>query len=126
MLVVCLVLKSGKALNEYEFSEHMRNVDKVGYYQPEQIHITYGAKPSQMIITWTTMDFVNETVVEYGIDYLKNQQLGKAVNFKNKNKDFINRDETVHSVLLSNLIPGQTYSKLTTILRLIIRLLEIL
>lgn len=109
VLVICLVLKSGKALNEYEYSEHMKNVYKVGYYQPEQIHITYGAKPSQMIITWTTMDFVNETVVEYGIDYLKNQQLGKAVNFKNKNKDFINRDETVHSVLLSNLIPGQTY-----------------
>jgi hypothetical protein len=36
------------------------------YGQPSQIHISYGSNPTQMIITWTTLDLVYESVVEYG------------------------------------------------------------
>ena len=38
--------------------------------QPEQIHISFGYQPSQMIVMWSTMDYGDSEVV-YGQDYLQ-------------------------------------------------------
>ncbi len=110
LLIVALLIRPFTALSEQEYSQ-LNGQEKLVNYQPEQIHIAYGALPTQMIITWTTQSFVNESVVEYGIEKLTESQTGKYNVFKNKDRDFINRQETVHSVLLTNLIPGQRYSK---------------
>lgn len=77
------------------------------YYQPEQIHISYGATTSQMIITWSTLNHVNETVVEYGINKLDNTASGTARVFNNGGST--QRETQVHQVLLNGLIPGQQY-----------------
>ncbi len=116
IFLVILLAHPFKAINEQEYSKlkgqtNAKSLDKIVDYQPEQIHIAYGSFPTQMIITWTTLSFVNDSIVEYGIDKLTNSKTGKYQIFKNKDKDFTNREETIHSVLLTDLIPGQRYSK---------------
>ncbi len=97
LVLVGILLQSSECAKEEE------------YFQPEQIHIAYGAKPSQMIITWTTLDYVNETVVEYGHEFFEQTATGSAKIFVNKNTDWTNRQITIHSVLLDGLVPGQFY-----------------
>ncbi len=63
-----------------------------------------------MIITWTTLDYVNETIVEYGVNNFEKVTIGTEKIFKNG--IFNPRNVTIHQVLLNDLIPGQTYSKL--------------
>ena len=67
----------------------------------------FKAFPTQMIITWTTLDFINETYVEYGIKNLDLVVIGSEKRFKNG--DSSSREITMHQVLLNNLVPGQTY-----------------
>ncbi|CAF4240024.1 unnamed protein product, partial [Rotaria sordida] len=42
--------------------------------QPEQIHLSYGRDPSLMIVTWVTLNEVNDSVVEYGQDDIFSQR----------------------------------------------------
>lgn len=60
-----------------------------------------------MIITWVTLDYVNESVVEYGIDTLGKSASGSSVNFTDGGVE--RRKLNIHRVLLNDLIPGQTY-----------------
>ena len=62
-----------------------------------------------MILTWTTQDFVNETVVEYGIDLFDLNAVGFSRIFRDGGAE--KRETTIHQVALNNLIPGQAYSK---------------
>ena len=62
-----------------------------------------------MIITWTTLDYVPESIVEYGVSSLNSSARGTQNIFKNG--IILVRNITMHQVLLTNLIPGQTYSK---------------
>lgn len=62
-----------------------------------------------MIITWSTLNTVNETVVEYGISKLDNTVKGSSRIFNNGGST--HRETQVHQVLLNGLIPGQQYSK---------------
>lgn len=77
------------------------------YVQPEQIHINYGATPDIMVITWVTMDPINETVVEYGVDKLSMVQTGTADLYVDGGYE--RRKIMMHRVILTNLVPGQTY-----------------
>lgn len=76
--------------------------------QPEQIHLSYGALPTQMIVTWTTLNPVNESFVEFGIsDALSDIAVGTVKTFKNG--WIFARDTFVHQTILNGLIPGQRY-----------------
>jgi hypothetical protein len=77
------------------------------YYQPEQIHISYGALPSQMIITWTTLSNVSDHVVEYGLNSLDMTAHGSYRILKNSGTS--GRQTQIHYVLLNDLIPGEKY-----------------
>ncbi len=77
---------------------------------PEQIHISYGASPSQMIITWTTLDYVNESFVEFGVNELSYRSEGYVKKFVN-NWIGTQRVTFVHQTMLTGLVPDQTYSK---------------
>ncbi len=77
--------------------------------QPEQIHLSYGASQTQMIVTWTTLDRVNESIVQYGVDQLNYKATGTVKEFKNS--FFFARITWIHSVLINNLIPGQKYGE---------------
>ena len=77
---------------------------------PEQIHLAYGATPSQMIVTWVTLDYVNVSAVEYGINNIKNVAVGTSEIFVDGGSE--HRQLNIHRVILTNLLPNQTYSKL--------------
>ena len=77
---------------------------------PEQIHISYGAIPSQMIITWITLDYVNESFVEFGVNELSYRSEGYVKKFVN-NWIGTQRVTFVHQTMLTGLVPDQTYSK---------------
>lgn len=77
------------------------------YYQPEQIHISYGDSPSEMVITWSTKDSTNASVVEYGIGGLILKTYGSSKQFEDGGKG--RRTQYIHSVRLRNLQPGERY-----------------
>jgi hypothetical protein len=66
------------------------------------------AKPDQMIVTWVTLDYVNESFVEYGLKALDQRAAGYQTNFTDGGNE--HRTLTIHRVLLSNLTFGQQYS----------------
>jgi len=78
------------------------------YGQPEQIHISYGLDPSLMIVTWVTLNEVNDSVVEYGqMDTLENRATGWVSVFQDSGNE--QRREYIHRVVLQDLLPGRRY-----------------
>jgi len=78
------------------------------YGQPEQVHISYGLDPSLMIVTWITMNPINESVVEYGENPMFDQRAtGKFSIFQDGGTE--KRREYIHRVVLTDLRPGQRY-----------------
>ncbi|CAF0904535.1 unnamed protein product [Adineta steineri] len=76
--------------------------------QPEQIHISYGLDPSLMIVTWVTLNEVNDSIVEYGEDDMLSQRAtGNVSIFQDDGTE--KRREYIHRVVLRDLRPGQRY-----------------
>lgn len=65
-----------------------------------------------MIVTWVTQDYVNESVVEYGIDAINQVTMGNQTIFTDWGVE--RRKMTIHRVLLQNLKPGTTYRNRST------------
>lgn len=61
-----------------------------------------------MIVTWVTESPVNESVVEYGIGKVDQKASGKSKLFIDGGNQ--RRNMTIHTVLLENLVFGETYS----------------
>lgn len=82
--------------------------DEPFYGQPEQIHLSYGLDPSLMIVTWVTLNEVNDSVVEYGqMDSLEQRTTGYVSVFQDSGSE--KRREYIHRVVLRELMPGQRY-----------------
>ena len=62
-----------------------------------------------MIITWVTQNYVQPSVVEYGISSLDNSTKGTEAIFKDRGNE--TRTIYMHRVKLTDLIPGQKYCK---------------
>ena len=97
--------------------------------QPEQVHLSYGSTfkcfqciripfvlfvfiiledPSLMIVTWVTLNEVNESIVEYGIDEVFDRRVtGYVTIFQDGGTE--KRREYIHRVVLKDLKPGQRY-----------------
>ena len=91
-----------------QFSKNIKADPAFDTY-PEQVHLAFGASPSQMIVTWVTLDFVNESIVEYGINNFKSVQYGTVDVFTDGGSQ--HRNIYIHRVILDDLQPDQTYSK---------------
>ncbi|XP_023231291.1 acid phosphatase type 7-like [Centruroides sculpturatus] len=75
--------------------------------QPEQVHLNYGVKPSEMIVTWVTMNSTNDSIVEYGDMKLDKRAKGMMTKFVDGGSE--KRVLYIHRVLLTNLLPNHTY-----------------
>ena len=63
-----------------------------------------------MIVTWITINPINESIVEYGFDdQLDLRATGTVSIFQDGGSE--KRREYIHRVILSNLIPGERYCK---------------
>jgi hypothetical protein len=60
-----------------------------------------------MMITWVTLDIINDTAVEYGIEGLNTRQSGYSTVFTDGGYE--KRKMEIHRTLLTGLTPGQTY-----------------
>jgi hypothetical protein len=61
-----------------------------------------------MIVTWVTLNDINETVVEYGQNGILNQRATGWVSiFQDSGSE--KRQEYIHRVVLRDLRPGQRY-----------------
>jgi hypothetical protein len=61
-----------------------------------------------MIITWVTLDHINETLVEYGTGLINEVAIGTNQIFVDGGDE--RRKLTIHRVVLQNLLPGTYYS----------------
>lgn len=79
------------------------------YVQPEQVHLSLGAEPSEMMVTWTTMDWTNESLVEYGTapGHLNTRAVGNSSKFTDGGPQ--HRTLFIHRVLLTDLKPRTDY-----------------
>ncbi|XKL65548.1 hypothetical protein PGB90_008968 [Kerria lacca] len=76
-------------------------------YQPEQIHISFGDNVSEVVITWSTWDSTNESIVEYGIGELTLKAFGKSVLFTDGGNE--KREQYIHRVKLTKLLADEIY-----------------
>ena len=61
-----------------------------------------------MIVTWVTLNEVNESVVEYGqMDSIDRRATGNVSVFQDSGSE--KRREYIHRVVLRELMPGQRY-----------------
>ncbi|XP_017771060.1 PREDICTED: acid phosphatase type 7 [Nicrophorus vespilloides] len=80
---------------------------QVHYFQPEQIHLSFGATVEDIVVTWSTFNDTKESIVEYGIGGMVLKAYGNSTVFvdggKNKHTQYI------HRVTLPNLNPKSKY-----------------
>ncbi|EYB84919.1 hypothetical protein Y032_0307g2022 [Ancylostoma ceylanicum] len=79
--------------------------------QPEQIHVSLGESPTEMVVTWLTFDDPGKTLVNYGpATEKKPSQVieGKCTEFVDKQRKTKRR--YIHRATLTGLTPGTTYN----------------
>ncbi|XP_071079882.1 acid phosphatase type 7-like isoform X1 [Haliotis cracherodii] len=79
------------------------------YQQPEQIHLSYGRDPTQMIVTWSTVNSTNSSIVKYGLSpaSVNQQATGYSTHFVDGGTE--HRAQYIHRVVITGLTPGQKY-----------------
>ncbi|XP_046967699.1 acid phosphatase type 7 isoform X1 [Vanessa cardui] len=71
------------------------------YCQPEQIHISFGSKPNDIVVTWTTFNNTNESRVQYGEGSMDLEAVGTRTLFTDGGKQ--RRKMWIHRTLLPDL-----------------------
>ena len=82
---------------------------QIFYYQPEQIHLSYGKNVDNIVVTWSTFNDTKQSVVEYGIGGMALQAEGSSSLFVDGGP--AKHSQYIHRVTLSNLTPGSTYGE---------------
>ncbi|XP_026288877.1 acid phosphatase type 7 [Frankliniella occidentalis] len=76
------------------------------YFQPEQIHLSYGENVYDIVVTWTTYSDCKSSV-EYGIEHIALKAHGNTTKFIDGGSE--RRVMYIHRVLLSNLTSSSKY-----------------
>ncbi|XP_026332505.1 acid phosphatase type 7 isoform X1 [Hyposmocoma kahamanoa] len=74
------------------------------YCQPEQIHIAFGEKTNDILVTWTTFNDTGESRVQYGALTMDKEARGWNTQFKD------GRGQWIHRVLLKDLLFNTKYT----------------
>ncbi|OAD52984.1 Iron/zinc purple acid phosphatase-like protein [Eufriesea mexicana] len=77
------------------------------YYQPEAIHLAYGDNIHDIVVTWTTRNDTQESIVEYGIEELIFTATGNSTLFVDGGNE--KQKQYIHRVWLRNLTPSTKY-----------------
>ncbi|CAG7837424.1 unnamed protein product [Allacma fusca] len=81
---------------------------KLVRYQPRHVHLSYGSNPTEMVVTWSTIDDPGSTSVEFGIEKIaENRVNGTATLFEDHGE--LKLKQYIHRVILRELQPGQNY-----------------
>ncbi|XP_064622970.1 acid phosphatase type 7-like isoform X1 [Lineus longissimus] len=83
-------------------------IQAVDFYQPEQIHMSYGADPTQMTFTWVTFDNTSVAIVQYGVKSFEDYT-AKGIIEKFVDGGAAKRVIYMYRVNATMLTPGQTY-----------------
>ncbi|XP_022906271.1 acid phosphatase type 7 [Onthophagus taurus] len=83
------------------------SLQQIFYFQPEQIHLSYGKNVSEIVVTWSTWNDTKFSAVEYGIGGLVLRSEGYSTMFVDGGSE--KRTQYIHRVVLSELTPGNTY-----------------
>ncbi|KAB0800087.1 hypothetical protein PPYR_07967 [Photinus pyralis] len=80
---------------------------QVLWYQPEQIHLSYGRTSNEIVVTWSTFNDTKESIVKYGIG-------GTILTAKGSSKVFVDGGpkkhlQYIHRVILPSLTPNSVY-----------------
>ncbi|XP_036339036.1 acid phosphatase type 7 isoform X1 [Rhagoletis pomonella] len=87
------------------------NVNKVYHYQPEQVHLAFGANNNEISVTWSTRDATNQSVVLYSENYTDTKRL---INITGDSRHFVDggpkaHSQYIHKVTLRDLKPQTRY-----------------
>ncbi|XP_063384993.1 acid phosphatase type 7 isoform X3 [Cydia fagiglandana] len=77
------------------------------YCQPEQVHIAFGEKPNDIVLTWTTFNDTQGSYATFGKEQLTDQASGYSTLFRDGGKQ--RRELYIHRVTLRGLDYDTTY-----------------
>ncbi|XP_019768604.2 acid phosphatase type 7 [Dendroctonus ponderosae] len=77
------------------------------YMQPQQVHIAFGDNIHQIVVTWSTYNPTDDSIVEYGIGGLINTATGQSRLFVDGGPE--KHSQYIHRVVLSDLAPDSRY-----------------
>jgi len=100
------IIRDGKVVHDAAWLERRKEYVKgTANWQPRHVHLAYGHNTSEMVITYSTLDDTDESLVEYGTDMfnLKLNSSGNSVKFTDVETQYI------HRVHIFNLEPDTTY-----------------
>lgn len=77
------------------------------WFQPQQVHLSYGENVHELIVTWSTYNDTNKSLVEYGIKNFNLSSSGSSELFVDGG--WKRHSQYIHRVKLTNLTPNVTY-----------------
>lgn len=76
-------------------------------YQPRHVHLSSGEDSETLIVTWSTLDKTNQSIVLIGVEELSEQVSGTSRIFVDSGE--LKAFQFIHTVIIKHLIPNQYY-----------------
>uniref|UniRef100_A0A336LMV7 Purple acid phosphatase n=1 Tax=Culicoides sonorensis TaxID=179676 RepID=A0A336LMV7_CULSO len=83
---------------------------KVFKFQPEQVHLSFGEKANEIVVTWSTFDDTHESKVVFGLHGDKEKQTVTGSSSLFVDGGEAKHSQYIHRVTLSNLKPETRYT----------------